>query len=326
MKNRILEILQHADGYVSGQQLCELLGVSRTAVWKNINSLKKQGYVIEGVNNKGYRLVNSPDVITKDKIYEHLRTDIFARDITYYDETDSTNTRAKLAAEDGAVHGALFVANRQNAGKGRKGHSWNSDKGTTISMTYLLKPSVDISCVSAITIVSAVAIARAFDRVKGLKPQIKWPNDVLSNGKKLVGILTEMSSEGLDINYVVVGIGINVYNSQFPEDIADKATSIFIENGEGYDRSRLIAEISNEFEVLYNEFVKNKNLEFIVDEYNSYLVSKDRQVYVIEGDKRTEYTALGLSPDGGLLVKDEQGATHNIISGEVSVRGIYGYV
>lgn len=326
MKNRILEILQHADGYVSGQQLCELLGVSRTAVWKNINSLKKQGYVIEGVNNKGYRLVNSPDVITKDKIYEHLRTDIFARDITYYDETDSTNTRAKLAAEDGAVHGALFVANRQNAGKGRKGHSWNSDKGTTISMTYLLKPSVDISCVSAITIVSAVAIARAFDRVKGLKPQIKWPNDVLSNGKKLVGILTEMSSEGLDINYVVVGIGINVYNSQFPEDIADKATSIFIENGEGYERSRLIAEISNEFEVLYNEFVKNKNLEFIVDEYNSYLVSKDRQVYVIEGDKRTEYTALGLSPDGGLLVKDEQGATHNIISGEVSVRGIYGYV
>lgn len=326
MKNRILDILQHADGYVSGQQLCELLGVSRTAVWKNINSLKKQGYVIEGVNNKGYRLVNSPDVITKDKIYEHLRTDIFARDITYYDETDSTNTRAKLAAEEGAVHGALFVANRQNAGKGRKGHSWNSDKGTTISMTYLLKPSVDISCVSAITIVSAVAIARAFDRVKGLKPQIKWPNDVLSNGKKLVGILTEMSSEGLDINYVVVGIGINVYNSQFPEDIADKATSIFIENGEGYDRSRLIAEISNEFEVLYNEFVKNKNLEFIVDEYNSYLVSKDRQVYVIEGDKRTEYTALGLSPDGGLLVKDEQGATHNIISGEVSVRGIYGYV
>lgn len=326
MKNRILDILQHADGYVSGQQLCELLGVSRTAVWKNINSLKKQGYVIEGVNNKGYRLVISPDVITKDKIYEHLRTDIFARDITYYDETDSTNTRAKLAAEEGAVHGALFVANRQNAGKGRKGHSWNSDKGTTISMTYLLKPSVDISCVSAITIVSAVAIARAFDRVKGLKPQIKWPNDVLSNGKKLVGILTEMSSEGLDINYVVVGIGINVYNSQFPEDIADKATSIFIENGEGYDRSRLIAEISNEFEVLYNEFVKNKNLEFIVDEYNSYLVSKDRQVYVIEGDKRTEYTALGLSPDGGLLVKDEQGATHNIISGEVSVRGIYGYV
>ena len=326
MKNRILDILQHADGYVSGQQLCELLGVSRTAVWKNINSLKKQGYVIEGVNNKGYRLVNSPDVITKDKIYEHLRTDIFARDITYYDETDSTNTRAKLAAEEGAVHGALFVANRQNAGKGRKGHSWNSDKGTTISMTYLLKPSVDISCVSAITIVSAVAIARAFDRVKGLKPQIKWPNDVLSNGKKLVGILTEMSSEGLDINYVVVGIGINVYNSQFPEDIADKATSIFIENGEGYDRSRLIAEISNEFEVLYNEFVKNRNLEFIVDEYNSYLVNKDRQVYVIEGEKKNVYTACGLSPDGGLLVKDEQGATHNIISGEVSVRGIYGYV
>ena len=150
-------------------------------------------------------------------------------------------------------------------------------------------------------------------------PQIKWPNVVVSDGFKMVGILTEMSSEGTDISYVVVGIGINVYNRSFPEDIADKATSILLENGKGCDRSWFIALVSN-------EFIKNKDLGFLVDEYNSYLVNRDKQVYVIEGDKKTEYTALGLSKDGGLLVRDADGEVHDIISGEVSVRGIYGYV
>ena len=325
MKKKILEKLQSTDGFVSGQELCELLGVSRTAVW-NIQALKNDGYVIEGVNNKGYRLVSVPDVMSEENISRYLNTKTFARKLYYYDETDSTNTRAKIVGETDLVHGALFVANEQTAGKGRRGHSWNSDKGTTISMSYLLKPDIDISYVSRITLVSAVALARAFGKVDGVKPQIKWPNDVLSDGKKLVGILTEMSSEGTDISYVVVGIGINVYNQSFPEDIADKATSILLENGRGCDRSWFIAQVSNEFEKLYDEFVKNKDLGFLVDEYNSYLVNKDKQVYVIEGDQKTEYTALGLSPDGGLLVRDADGAVRDIISGEVSVRGIYGYV
>ena len=195
MKNKILEKLQNSDGYVSGQELCELLGVSRTAVWKNIQALKNEGYVIEGVNNKGYRLVSEPDVMSEEKISKYLETRTFARKLYYYDETDSTNTRAKIVGETDCVHGALFVANEQTAGKGRRGHSWNSDKGTTISMSYLLKPDIDISCVSRITLVSAVALARAFSKVDGVKTQIKWPNDVLSDGKKLVGIITEMSSE-----------------------------------------------------------------------------------------------------------------------------------
>ena len=253
-------------------------------MWKNIQALKNEGYVIEGVNNKGYRLVSEPDVMSEEKISKYLETRTFARKLYYYDETDSTNTRAKIVGETDCVHGALFVANEQTAGKGRRGHSWNSDKGTTISMSYLLKPDIDISCVSRITLVSAVALARAFGKVEGVKPQIKWPNDVLSDGKKLV------------------------------------------ENGKGCDRSWFIAQVSNEFEKLYDEFIKNKDLGFLVDEYNSYLVNRDKQVYVIEGDKKTEYTALGLSKDGGLLVRDADGEVHDIISGEVSVRGIYGYV
>lgn len=326
MKEKILEILQRADGYVSGQDLCRQLGVSRTAVWKNIQSLKSEGYNIEGVNNKGYRLVSSPDVMSAEKISKHLTTREFARKLYYYDETDSTNTRAKIAGETACEHGALFIANQQTAGKGRRGHSWSSDKGTTISMSYLLKPDIDISCVSRITLVAALALAHALGKIDGVKPQIKWPNDVVSNGKKLVGILTEMTSEGTDINYVVVGIGINVYNSSFPEELADKATSVFLENGTGCDRSWLVAQVSNEFEKLYDRFIENKDLSFLVDEYNEYLVNRGSQVYVIEGEDKKLYTALGLSPDGGLLVKDESGTVQDIISGEVSVRGIYGYV
>ena len=172
--------------------------------------------------------------MSEKNVDRYLDTELFARKIFYYDETDSTNTRAKAAGEAGCCHGALFVADEQTAGKGRRGHSWNSDKGTTISMSYLLKPDIDISCVSRITIISAVALARAVEKVPGLKPQSKWPNDVVSKGRKLGGIRTEMSSEGTDISYVVVGIGINVYNKSFPDDIADKATSIYMENGE-YD-------------------------------------------------------------------------------------------
>lgn len=326
MKEKILEILQRADGYVSGQELCRQLGVSRTAVWKNIQSLKGEGYSIDGVNNKGYMLVGSPDVMSAESISGYLTTREFARKLYYYDETDSTNTRAKLAGETACEHGALFVANRQTAGKGRRGHSWSSDKGTTISMSYLLKPDIDISCVSRITLVAALSLAHALRQIDGVNPQIKWPNDVVSNGKKLVGILTEMTSEGTDISYVVVGIGINVFNSSFPEELSDKATSVLLENGKGCDRSWLVAQVSNEFEKLYDRFIENRDLSFMVDEYNEYLVNRNSQVYVIDGGDKRMYTALGLSHDGGLLVKDENGEIQNIISGEVSVRGIYGYV
>ena len=159
-----------------------------------------------------------------------------------------------------------------------------------------------------------------------LQAQIKWPNDVVVGGKKICGILTEMSSEGMDIKYAVVGIGINVSMMEFPEELADKATSIKLENGTGCDRSKLVASVANHFEELYDAFVKCQDLQFMLDEYNSILVNKDEQVYVIEGYNRTEYTALGLAPNGGLRVKDKDGQESIIISGEVSVRGIYGYV
>jgi BirA family biotin operon repressor/biotin-[acetyl-CoA-carboxylase] ligase len=326
MKRKILEVLRNSKDYVSGQELCQMLGVSRTAVWKNINSLKAEGYIIEGVNNKGYRLVASPDNMSVESISAFLTTETMGRHIVCFDEVDSTNIRAKIDGETGGVDGSLYVADSQTAGKGRRGRSWSSDKGTTIAMSYLLKPDIDIERVSGITLVAALALAKTISQIPGIRAQIKWPNDLCVNGRKLVGILTEMSSQGRDITYVVVGIGINVYNREFPEEIADKATSIFLENGEGCDRSKLVANITNEFEVLYRQFMDSGDLSFMVQEYDSFLVNKGKQVYVIDGDSKTEYTALGLAKDGGLVVRDKAGKESVIISGEVSVRGIYGYV
>lgn len=326
MKEKILALLRESTDYISGQTICEKLGVSRTAVWKNIKALKTEGYLIDAVNNKGYLLVGEPDVVTKEKIQAALTTSVIGRELYYYDETDSTNIRAKLAGETDGAHGALFVANEQNAGRGRRGRAWSTPKGTSIALTFLLRPDVPIENVSRLTILSALATARAIEETAGLEPQIKWPNDVVVGGKKICGILTEMSSEGMDIKYAVVGIGVNVSMLEFPEELADKATSIKMENGTGCDRSRLVASIANHFEELYDQFVKCQDLQFMLDEYNSILVNKDQQVYVIEGYDRTEYTALGLAPNGGLRVRDKEGKESVIISGEVSVRGIYGYV
>ena len=199
MKEKILALLRTSNDYISGQAICEKLGVSRTAVWKNINALKAEGYIIDAVNNKGYRLVGEPDIVTKEKIEAALTTSVIGRELYYYDETDSTNIQAKLAGETDGTHGALFVANEQNAGRGRRGRAWSTPKGTSIAMTFLLRPDVPIENVSRLTILSALATARALADTAGLQAQIKWPNDVVVGGKKICGILTEMSSEGMDI-------------------------------------------------------------------------------------------------------------------------------
>lgn len=344
MKEKILGILKNSTDYVSGQELCESLGVSRTAVWKSIKALKEKGYMIDAVNNRGYKLVASPDIIDIAAITEQLDTKYFGRSIHYYEETDSTNTRAKLAGEEGEPHGTLFLADLQNAGKGRRGRGWSAEKGSSIAMTFLMRPDIDIENASKLTIISAVAIVKVLSGIQGISPQIKWPNDVVVGGRKICGILTEMSSEGRDINYVVTGMGINVYETEFPEELASRATSIkMILDAEcagedlkpdkplkndrmaAFDRNFIIAAVANEFEKLYMRFVETQSLAFLVEDYNRYLVNRNKQVYVIENGAKKEYTALGLDVNGGLKVRNLRGKESVIISGEVSVRGIYGY-
>ncbi len=325
MKTELLAALRNSDGYVSGQELCETLGVSRTAVWKVMQKLKAEGYEIEAVSNKGYRLISSPDVLSAEELESIRKTSWAGQEIVYYDVTDSTNVQAKRIAEEGGVHGTLVVADRQESGKGRRGRGWDSPKNTGIFMTMLLRPTVKPDEASMLTLVAAMAVAKGIRLYTGLPAGVKWPNDIVINGKKVCGILTEMNTEIEYINYVVIGIGINVLNQSFPDEIKDVATSLLLEKGEPVKRSGLIEAIWEQFEIYYDKFCSKGNLSEIKEEYNSLLVNLDRQVRVLDPREPYEGTARGITDGGELIVEAEDGI-RLVSSGEVSVRGIYGYV
>ena len=326
MKAEILRLLKERDNYISGQQLCDDFHVSRTAVWKVMEQLKKEGYQIEAVRNKGYRLIDSPDVMSQAEIDSLMKTEWAGRHTVYYDETDSTNNRAKDAGEKGAEHGTLFVADRQIAGKGRRGRAWESPAGSSIYMTILLYPRISPMKAPQLTLLMAIAVAEGIRQVTGLDTGIKWPNDIVRNGKKICGILTEMSTEIDDINYVVIGVGINVNQETFPQDIQNTATSLKLELGRNVKRSELIAAIMEQFEKCYETFLQTEDLSGVKEQYNSLLVNKDQDVKVLEPGNEYEAHALGINETGELLVRLPDGQEKVIYAGEVSVRGVYGYV
>lgn len=325
MKAEILTILKDTDGYVSGQELCERFGVSRTAVWKAMNQLKKEGYEIESVQNKGYHLVKTPDILSKNELVSIRKTKWVGTEICYFDVTDSTNTQAKSLGEGDAPNGTLVVAGKQESGRGRRGRSFESPAGTGIFMTLLLRPEIEPQNASMLTLVSALAVAKGIEHMVDLSVQIKWPNDIVINGKKVCGILTEMSAQMDYVNYIVIGIGINVGNEEFPEEIKDVATSIYLESGKHVNRAMLIEKIWEEFEDYYELYEKTQDLSSLVKEYDSYLVNRGQKVRVLDSKEPYEGKAMGIT-DRGELIVDTWEARRLVSAGEVSVRGVYGYV
>ncbi len=325
MKSALLSALRGTAGYVSGQELCEALGVSRTAVWKGMQKLKKEGYQIEAIPNKGYRLVESPDIIDPDELSSIRQTAWAGKKIVYFDVTDSTNIQAKRLAEEGAPHGTLVIAGRQEAGRGRRGRAWESPAQDGVFMTVLLRPDLKPKDASMLTLVAAMAVAKAVRQLYGLPAMIKWPNDVLLSGKKICGILTEMSAEIDSVNYLVTGIGINVSNRKFEGEVSQMATSILLEGGKRARRVELIEAVWEQYEKYYDLFMKKMDLSDIVEEYNGSLVNLGRQVRILDPKEPFVGTAEGITPKGELLVETGQG-TRRVSSGEVSVRGLYGYV
>lgn len=326
MKKEILKQLRESSAYISGQRLCDTYSVSRTAIWKVIEQLKKEGYEIEAVRNKGYRLIESPDVITEAELESLMETTWAGKQVAYMEETDSTNTQAKALGEKGAVHGTLVVADRQNAGKGRRGRTWTSPQGTSIYMSILLRPEIVPAKAPMLTLVMALSAVEGIAKVLEVEAGIKWPNDVVANGKKICGILTEMSTEIDFINYVVVGIGVNSNEENFPDELKEKATSLRLICGHPVKRSALIAGIMKQFERNYNQFVKDGNLCNMKNAYNRVLVNCKKQVRVLEPGHEYEAFAEGITDTGELIVRKDDGEECNIFAGEVSVRGVYGYV
>lgn len=325
MKSDILHILRERNDYVSGQELCSRFGVSRTAVWKAIRQLREEGYEIEAIPNRGYHITGYPDVVSAQEIESRLTTAWVGKQVVYEPVVDSTNNKAKRLAEEGAGHGTLVLADQQSQGKGRRGRSWSTPPGTAVAMTVIVRPGMRPEQASMLTLIMGLAVASACRSLFELDAQIKWPNDIVIGGKKLCGILTEMSAEMNEIHYLVIGTGINVNMEEFPMEIRDTATSLCLELGKKVRRADVIQRCLEYFEQYYDVFMETENLSRLQKLYNQLLVSRDRQVRVLTPGNEYQGISRGINDKGELLVERENGKTEAVYAGEVSVRGIYGY-
>ncbi|MFI3312795.1 MAG: biotin--[acetyl-CoA-carboxylase] ligase [Eubacteriales bacterium] len=311
-KEKVLRLLSPGE-FVSGREIGEVLGLSRAAVWKAVQSLKTAGYEIESVTNRGYRLVGKADVL-------HLP------EWTVLPEVDSTNNYLKQLAEAGAPHGTVVVSDCQTAGRGRLGRSFASPKGVGVYLSVLLRPEVAPGELLHLTAVAAVAGAEALEAVCGAKPGIKWTNDLIFGQKKVAGILTEMSLEAESgrVHYAIVGIGINCNQGEFPAEIEQVATSIFLETGAKVDRSEIARQIGRGILAAYDTMWQEK--ASWMAKYAENCVTIGREISVVRGSEARRGRALGIDEDGGLIVLYEDGTRATVNSGEVSIRGMYGYV
>jgi BirA family transcriptional regulator, biotin operon repressor / biotin---[acetyl-CoA-carboxylase] ligase len=330
---KILEQLKrNMPEYVSGEALSEFLGVSRTAVWKHIRELKQEGYAIESSSKKGYRLGASDDIFNAYEISSGLETKILGENIKYFDEIDSTNNCAKSIAAEGCADGTVIIADVQNSGRGRLGRTWVSTGGKGIWMSIVLRPSIQPEEVQIITLAASVAVVRAISSLFGVKAGIKWPNDILIGSKKACGILTEMNAEMERVNYVVLGIGINVNHEtgDFPEELAEVATSLKIQIGceKVVKRSAIVKEVLKELESIYQNinFDYERALKDIITSWKEYSITLYKKVKITVRGTEFIGTAVDITGDGKLVVDCEDGIRREVLSGEVSVRGLLGYV
>ena len=325
MKAAILKILRDTGDYVSGQEICEKLGVLRTAGSRVIRQLQEEGYQVDAARSRGYRIIDGPDVMTAEEVESLLDTEWAGKPVVYYPETDSTNIRIRHLGDEGAPHGTLAVADRQTAGRGRRGRTWESPGGSCIYMSILLRPDLAPEKAPMLTLVMACGVAEGIMDCADVKVQIKWPNDIIVSGKKLAGILTEMSTQVDYINHVTVGVGINVNVQNFPEEI-QTATSLLSETGTQTKRAPVIAAVMKHFEENYKIFMQTEDMSGLMEKYSSLLVNQGREVLILEKDAEYKAYAEGINQKGELVVRREDGTVENICAGEVSVRGVYGYV
>ncbi len=269
----------------------------------------------------------------REEIAARLKTERLGRSILTFDSVDSTNSEATRRADEGAAEGLLVLSEEQTAGRGRRGRVWTSAKGEGICMSLLLRPDIAPDRASQLTLVMGLAVCDALREVCSLETQIKWPNDIVCDGKKVCGILTEMSATAEAIRHVVIGVGINVDTCNFPDDLTQLATSIRQQTGAETNRPALIAAILKRFEEDYSLFLGTQDLSNLRDRYNARLINCGREVRILDDQATASDTdvsdasgiACGIDSRGALLVTTSEGELA-VTSGEVSVRGVYGYV
>lgn len=319
---RILELLRRQEGFLSGEDIGRELSITRAAVWKGIKKLREEGYEIEAVTNRGYRLTNPETMYNKRELEQGLKTKTMGQTIYFYEETDTTNNRARELALEGAPEGTLVVAEKQTAGRGRRGKAWESPLGTGIWMSLVLRPQIAPAEASVLTLLCGLATAEAIEAETGLSAGIKWPNDILINGKKAVGILTEMDCEMSEVHFVIPGIGINVNTASFPPEIADIATSLYLECGKTVSRRRLVHKVLERLEEHYETFLRTGSFAAMLEDYRKHCITLGKEVHVL-GREPFFAEALDITPEGELLVRRaDNGKEEVVFSGEVSIRGV----
>jgi len=325
-KQQVLEELKKRKGeYVSGEELSRNLGLSRTAIWKHIRTLRRDGYRISASTRRGYALLYIPDRLYPEEVYAGLKTAWVGRTFYYYEQVGSTNQVAKELAEKGAPEGTAIVAEEQTGGRGRLGRGWLSPAGKGIWLSLILRPRVAPWQIPQLSLLAAVGVVSAIEESTGLKVGIKWPNDILSSGKKLCGILTEMRAEVEIIQYVILGIGLNVNLDieDFPEDLRPLSTSLKIELGKEVPRLPLLKSLLYHLEKGYEVWEK-EGFSSIRESWKKANVTLGRPVRIEAGRKVFEGVAVDIDEEGGLWVKGADGNLERFTYGEVSLRNLAG--
>lgn len=328
MKDQILAMLRQSSGYLSGASICKTLGVSRAAVWKAIEKLRQEGYVIESAPNRGYRLAQTTDRLCTQEILPLLENCPWKDTVVVFDEIDSTNNRAKALAVQGAPAGTVLIADCQTGGRGRRGRSFLSPPGMGVYLSVLLRPQCGPAELMHLTCATAVAMCDAVEEAAGFRPGIKWTNDLVYNRHKLAGILTELSleAESGQVQYAVVGIGINCCQTpqDFPPEIRDVAGSLAMMADRPIDRNRLSAAMVKALVRMDAQLLTDR--AGIMDRYRRDCITVGQEISLLRGDSVRHGKAFDVDEDGALLVEFAPGQVETVNSGEVSIRGMYGYL
>lgn len=332
----VLQLLTQQDDYISGEQMSQTLELSRTAIWKGIESLRRAGYKIEARTRRGYRLSAMPDILQIDEIYAQMNRTDFCREIIYLDEIDSTNSYLKRRAAEGEnlQHGTVVIANSQHGGRGRQGRGFASPKGQGLFLSVFLRaPGTSAASVTGLTAFAAVAVCQAIEAVAAVQPQIKWVNDVLVKDKKICGILTEMSIVGEMglVDYIVIGAGINVRQqpADFPAEFRSRATSLLQHCKEPPSRNHLAAALIEAFADMYDVYLATPAAYAkYLQQYRERSATIGREILVIQADPENarRAQALDIDDDCALVVRYPDGKTESLRYGEASIRGTDGYI
>lgn len=319
-RQRLIQLLHEQDGeYISGQQLSEQLDISRTAVWKHMKELEKEGFEIEAKSRVGYRIVNQPDVINQSALQWGLQTKFLGKNIIHKASVPSTQPIAHDLARENKPHGTVIIAEEQTAAKGRMNRPWQSPKGTGIWLSMILRPEIMPHQAPQLTLLTATVLAEVIYEETNVSPQIKWPNDILIAGKKIAGILTEMQAEQDQIQYVVLGFGMNVNQEEqdIDPDLRDRATSIRIATEKKWDRTKMIQRILERFEQTYDLYLR-EGFSQIKKKWENFGFKVGQKISLTMQDEKVTATFIGISHDGALIIENANGEKVDLYSAEIN--------